>query len=96
MVGFGRHVLFVGHRVHVLSSAWGPRLSDRWNMRIGGMSSHSAFRLAKRAGDGAVDDVCASLGDHAECDCPDFTFHRDGRDPAGCKHVRAARACGRP
>src|SRR5947209_6225552 len=24
----------------------------------------------------------------AECDCPDFVFHRDGRDPAGCKHLK--------
>lgn len=24
-----------------------------------------------------------------ECDCPDFVFHRDGIDPAGCKHVKA-------
>jgi hypothetical protein len=30
----------------------------------------------------------------AECDCPDFVFHRDGLDPAGCKHVRALVACG--
>jgi hypothetical protein len=30
----------------------------------------------------------------AECDCPDFVFHRDGRDPAGCKHLKALAACG--
>jgi hypothetical protein len=28
------------------------------------------------------------------CDCPDFTFHRDGIDPAGCKHVKALAAVG--
>ena len=28
------------------------------------------------------------------CDCPDFTFHRDGFDPAGCKHVKALAAVG--
>ena len=28
------------------------------------------------------------------CDCPDFTFHRDGRDPAGCKHIKALVAVG--
>src|SRR4051812_29395920 len=26
------------------------------------------------------------------CDCADFTFKRDGIDPAGCKHVRSLRA----
>jgi hypothetical protein len=30
----------------------------------------------------------------AECDCPDFVFHRDGLDPAGCKHIKALAACG--
>jgi len=30
----------------------------------------------------------------AECDCPDFIFRRDGRDPAGCKHVKALTALG--
>lgn len=28
------------------------------------------------------------------CDCPDFTFSRDGIDPAGCKHVKALTAVG--
>jgi hypothetical protein len=28
------------------------------------------------------------------CDCPDFTFHRDGRDPEGCKHIKAMVAVG--
>jgi hypothetical protein len=28
------------------------------------------------------------------CDCPDFVFHRDGLDPAGCKHVKALAAVG--
>jgi hypothetical protein len=27
--------------------------------------------------------------DHASCDCPDYIFRREGRDPGGCKHVRA-------
>jgi hypothetical protein len=29
-----------------------------------------------------------------ECTCPDFVFHRDGIDPAGCKHVKALAAVG--
>jgi len=28
------------------------------------------------------------------CTCPDFTFSRDGVDPAGCKHVKALAAVG--
>ena len=28
------------------------------------------------------------------CDCPDFTFHREGLDPAGCKHIKALAASG--
>src|SRR5262245_27157094 len=28
------------------------------------------------------------------CDCPDFTFNREGIDPEGCKHVKALVACG--
>jgi hypothetical protein len=26
-----------------------------------------------------------------QCECPDFQFRRDGRDPNGCKHVAALR-----
>ena len=28
------------------------------------------------------------------CDCPDFTFKREGIDPEGCKHIKALVACG--
>ncbi len=50
-----------------------------------------AFRLRKP--DGTVYHVARH--DHgAECDCPDFIFHRDGIDPDGCKHVKALTACG--
>lgn len=24
-----------------------------------------------------------------QCSCPDFSFHREGIDPGGCKHIRA-------
>lgn len=50
-----------------------------------------AFRLMQRDG-GSHDVSCQPRG--AECTCGDFVFRRDGIDPAGCKHVRAARACG--
>lgn len=59
----------------------------------GDFGAVKAFRLAKQGGKGDVYDLVAFV-DHAACDCPDFTFHRDGRDPAGCKHLKAARACG--
>ncbi len=30
----------------------------------------------------------------AQCDCPDWIFCRDGRDPKGCRHIVALRAHG--
>lgn len=61
---------------------------------VTGFGAVKAFRLSKQAADGAVYDLSVYLDDRAECDCPDFTFHRAGNDPAGCKHIKAARACG--
>lgn len=58
-----------------------------------------AFRLTKLGADGLPDaraeryDVALTL-DGPECSCPDFTFHREGRDPAGCKHCRTLAALG--
>ncbi len=50
-----------------------------------------AFRLRKE--DGTAYDV--ALTDHgAECSCPDFVFNRDGKDPGGCKHIKAMRSWG--
>jgi hypothetical protein len=49
------------------------------------------FRLRKA--DGSVYHV-AQHAYGAECDCPDFIFHRDGMDPTGCKHIKALAACG--
>ncbi len=50
-----------------------------------------AFRLRKP--DGTAYDV--ALTTHGqECTCPDFVFSRDGKDPAGCKHLKAMRAWG--
>ena len=45
-----------------------------------------AFRLMKADGTN-YDVVQTPFG--PECDCPDFTYRRDGIDPAGCKHVQA-------
>jgi hypothetical protein len=51
----------------------------------------AAFRLKK--GDGTMYDVART--EHGPtCDCPDFIFHRDGLDEAGCKHIKAMVACG--
>ena len=50
-----------------------------------------AFRLRKF--DGTEYDI-AQTGEGVTCDCPDFTFKRDGIDPEGCKHVKALVACG--
>jgi len=50
-----------------------------------------AWRLRKP--DGTAYNVAVT--EHGPvCDCPDFTFHRDGIDPEGCKHVKALAACG--
>lgn len=50
-----------------------------------------ALRLTKA--DGTAYDVAATV--HGlECSCPDFTFHRQGRDAKGCKHIAALRVCG--
>src|SRR5215213_7240330 len=50
-----------------------------------------AFRLTKQ--DGITYDVAQTIEGNT-CDCPDHVFHRDGLDPAGCKHLKALRACG--
>ncbi len=51
----------------------------------------TAFRLRKP--DGTVYDVALTPHGH-ECSCADFTFHRDGKDSGGCKHLKALRAWG--
>jgi hypothetical protein len=50
-----------------------------------------AFRLRKA--DGTIYDVAETVHGNT-CDCADFIFHRDGIDPAGCKHVKALVAVG--
>jgi hypothetical protein len=54
-------------------------------------STIRAFRLRKF--DGTEYDI-AQTQDGITCDCPDFTFNREGIDPAGCKHIKALVACG--
>jgi hypothetical protein len=50
-----------------------------------------AFRLKKA--DGTIYDL-AETCHGLTCDCPDFTFHRDGLDEGGCKHIKAMVAVG--
>lgn len=50
-----------------------------------------AWRLTQA--DGSAYDV--ALTQHGPvCDCSDFVWRRDGRDPKGCKHVAALTAVG--
>jgi hypothetical protein len=54
-------------------------------------AARRAFRLRKA--NGTTYHVAATVHG-AVCDCPDFTFHRDGIDPQGCKHVKALSVVG--
>jgi hypothetical protein len=49
-----------------------------------------AFRLSRQE---AVFDVAQTVHGPV-CDCPDFVFRREGRDPRGCLHIRAMFAVG--
>jgi hypothetical protein len=56
-----------------------------------------AVRLTKRGGTPSEPpfyDVLLSPVHGPLCDCPDFNWRRDGRDPKGCKHICALRAVG--
>lgn len=55
--------------------------------------SGRAWRLRKLDGSGTAYDVVETIHG-AECDCPDWIFHRDGLDPKGCKHIKSMRALG--
>src|SRR5262245_33031590 len=60
-------------------------------VRVDRSAALQAFRLRKT--DGTTYHV--SLQPYGcECDCPDFVFHRDGIDAAGCKHIKALTVCG--
>ena len=60
-------------------------------IRPEGFGVHRAFRLTKD--DGTAYDVSHQI-QGTECTCGDFVFRRDGLDEGGCKHIKAARACG--
>ncbi len=67
--------------LHINGTPYGVRPVDSPDGR--------AFRLRKP--DGTAYDV-AETAYGPTCDCPDFTFNRDGIDPDGCKHIRALAA----
>jgi hypothetical protein len=48
-----------------------------------------AVRLSKVGTDKVYDVADAPNG--ATCDCADFIFRRDGKDPHGCKHIKRLR-----
>ena len=51
-----------------------------------------AFQLTKMK-DGSIYNVI--LTKHgAECDCPDFIWRRNNKDPKGCRHICGLRAVG--
>ncbi len=52
----------------------------------------TAVRLRKS--DGTIYHIVLPPDGHPVCDCADYTFHRDGIDPSGCKHVRALTVVG--
>jgi hypothetical protein len=54
-------------------------------------AASKAYRLRKS--DGTAYHVAQTVNGPS-CDCPDFTFNRDGIDPGGCKHCRALAAVG--
>jgi hypothetical protein len=65
-----------------------------YNLRRIPCDPSAALRADRlRKPDGAVYHV-ALTGHGATCDCPDFTFHREGLDPGGCKHIKALAAVG--
>src|SRR3954469_12779588 len=55
-------------------------------LKVNDLAVRRAFRLKKA--DGTSYDGADTIHGHP-CDCGDFAFHRDGIDPAGCKHVKA-------
>lgn len=61
--------------------------------RVPSDASIAAGAWAIRKADGTTYHV--AITPHGPtCDCPDWTFHRDGIDPDGCKHIKAMVAVG--
>lgn len=79
-LGIARLSLFInGTAYHVV-----PLPADK-------LTTIKAFRLRKF--DGTEYDIVQQPRG-ITCDCPDFTFNREGVDPQGCKHIKALVACG--
>jgi hypothetical protein len=57
-----------------------------------GVHASRLFRLRKAGTPARY--VVAETPDGPVCDCPDFTFHHEGIDPDGCKHIKAMVAVG--
>jgi hypothetical protein len=81
-----------------------PTGTVRLTLHINGVG-YAARPLAVQPGSGVSRLVRLRKGDgtayhvHRDehgcgCDCPDFTFSREGIDPRGCKHVVALAAVG--
>ncbi len=51
------------------------------------------FRLLKDDGESYDIDLTFDAA-HPTCECRDFLTRRANRDPKGCKHIAAMRACG--
>jgi hypothetical protein len=79
--GIARLTLTINGTVYSLHPLW-----------CDGVHATRLFRLHKSGT--ATRYVVAQAPDGLVCDCPDFTFHRDGIDPDGCKHIKAMVAVG--
>ncbi len=73
--------------LHINSTPYG--ITPQW---CDGIHATRLFRLRKVGT--PIRYVVAETPDGYVCDCPDFTFHRDGIDPDGCKHIKAMIAVG--
>lgn len=63
------------------------------NYAVRPFPSPDGMVFALRKPDGEVYHVAPGIGASA-CNCGDYVWNREGRDPAGCKHVRALKAVG--
>ena len=73
--------------LHINSTAYSVR--PLW---CDGIHATRLFRLHKAGTPTRY--VIALTPDGPVCDCPDYTFNRDGIDPEGCKHIKAMLAVG--
>jgi hypothetical protein len=76
----------------VLCALWINRVAYEVAMLTPGAGVRKAYRL-HNAVNGKVYDV--SLDCHGvACECGDWLYRRDGKDPQGCKHIQALRQLG--